>query len=115
MFFKRLFGSVISFLMPGNIGRIFSFLGEKWKGEDFGGRCLILIFFSPSLCALAALLLYIAHVVVFKLPAILLTLIGLVFLFALFWSGAIFLYEKMRGPMTTRSHDNTWNDKGFHP
>lgn len=103
-FLRRLFGTVLGFLAPGNLRRILGTLADNWRSTDVTGKFLIALLFSPSLFVLCWLLFEIAYVVVFTLPGIVIKIVALVFLFGIFWTGAMWVYEKMRGPS---SHDDT--------
>jgi hypothetical protein len=64
---------------------------------------LIILFFTPSLAVLLWLLFEIAYFVVFELPLLVIKIIAKIFLFCIFWSAAVFFYEKLHGVMTEKT------------
>lgn len=62
----------------------------------------MLLLFAPSVIVLFWMLGYIAYIVVFTLPGIVMTIIAQVFLFGIFWAGAVYIYEKMNGTVAEK-------------
>lgn len=102
-FLGKIFGAVAEFLSPGNFKRIVLQLKDYWDRSDVSGRMLLMLFFAPAIVVLFWMLGYIAYIVVFTLPGIVLTIIAQAFLFGIFWSGAVYFYEKLRSPVADKA------------
>lgn len=102
-FFSKLYTVVTNFLTISNIKKILLKLKWYWQSADVPGKMLIILFFTPSLAVLLWLLFEIAYFVVFELPLLVIKIIAKIFLFCIFWSAAVFFYEKLHGVMTEKT------------
>lgn len=101
-FLVKIFGTVVGFLSFGNIKKILLQLRAYWNNVDITGKLIMLLLFAPSVIVLFWMLGYIAYIVVFTLPGIVMTIIAQVFLFGIFWAGAVYIYEKMNGTVAEK-------------
>jgi len=96
---QHFFSKFISFFMGliaiSNIKRILHKLKGYWHDADVPGKMLIIVFFAPSIAVLFWLLAEIAYFVVFTLPGVVIKILALVILFCIFWSAAVYFYEKL--------------------
>jgi len=104
-FLYKLYSVFRDFLSVSNIKKILMKLKSYWQSADIPGKLLIMVFFTPSLFVLFWLLFEIAYFVVFTLPGIVIRVIALVFLFGIFWSAAVYFYEKFHGVMSQNTID----------
>ena len=104
-FLSKLYTLITNFLTISNIKKILLKLKRYWENADVPGKMLIILFFTPSLAVLLWLLAEIAYLVVFELPLIVIKIIAKIFLFCLFWSAAVFFYEKLHGVMSEKTVD----------
>ena len=102
-FLFKLYSIFVDFISVSNIKRILLKLKGYWQVADVSGRMLIMVFFAPSLLVLFWLLAEIAYLVVFELPLIIIKIIAKVFLFCIFWSAAVYFYEKLYCIMSEKS------------
>jgi glucan phosphoethanolaminetransferase (alkaline phosphatase superfamily) len=97
--------ALMGFISISNIKKILIKLKGYWQSADVPGKMLIIVFFAPSLIVLFWLLTEIALFVVFTLPGIIIKIIALVILFCIFWSAAVYFYEKIYGMMSEKVID----------
>lgn len=105
LFLSRLFSFFMSLLSISNIKRILHKLKDYWNIADIPGKMLIMVFFTPSMVVLFWLLTEIAYFVVFTLPGIVIKIVALVFLFCIFWSAAVYSYEKLYRVLSDKTVD----------
>lgn len=103
-FFAKIFGMIMEFLSPGNIKKIILQLKGYWNNVDITGKLIMMMLFAPSVIVLVWMLGYIAYIIVFTLPGIVLTIVAQVFLFGIFWSAAVYFYEKMHGSVSNKGN-----------
>jgi predicted membrane protein len=77
-----------------------------WQRADIPGKMLIMLFFAPSLFVLIWLLSEIAYIIVFELPLFIIKVFAKIFLFCVFWSAAVYFYEKLHSIMTNKTTDD---------
>ena len=104
-FFSKLYWLFKDLISVSQLKRILQRLKKYWLIADVSGKILIIIFFAPSLFVLFWLLIEIAYVIVFTLPGIVIKIISLTFLFCIFWSAAVYFYEKLHGMMSDKTED----------
>jgi len=104
-FFSKLYAFFWGILSISNIKRILIKLKGYWLNADVPGKMLIMVFFAPSLFVLFWLLGEIAYLIVFTLPGIIIKIIALIILFCIFWSAAVYFYEKIYGMMSEKVVD----------
>jgi len=110
-FLSKLYSAFKSFISISQLKRILLKLKGYWLTADVPGKMLIMVFFAPSLLVLFWLLAEIAYVIVFTLPGIVIKIIALTLLFCVFWSAAVYFYEKLHGMMSEKTVDaeNTYS------
>jgi hypothetical protein len=94
-----------------NIKRILLKLKEYWRNADLPGKMIILVFFAPSMCVLLWLLSEITYLVVFELPLLVIKIAAKILLFCIFWSAAVYFYEKLYCMMSERTVDAEETDE----
>jgi|GEM_PF-4103596 len=104
-FFYKLYLFFIEFLSISRLRKILQKLKGYWQSADIPGKMLIMIFFTPSLIVLFWLLSEIAYLIVFELPLFVIKIFAKIFLFCIFWSGAVYFYEKLYNVMTDKTVD----------
>jgi UPF0716 family protein affecting phage T7 exclusion len=104
-FLSKLYSIFKDFISVSHIKKILLKLKSYWMVADVPGKLFIMVFFAPSLFVLFWLLIEIAYFVVFTLPGIVIKIVALILLFCVFWSGAIYLYEKLRNVMSKETID----------
>jgi len=102
-FLLKLYSAFADFISISNIKKILLKLKVYWQSADVPGKMLIVVFFTPSLFVLLWLLFEIAYFVVFTLPGIVIKLIAQILLFGVFWTAAVYFYEKLRGVMSEKT------------
>ena len=102
-FLYKLYIAFADFISVSNIKKILLKLKGYWQSADTSGKMLIMVFFTPSLFVLFWLLFEIAYFVVFTLPGIVIKFLALILLFGVFWSAAVYFYEKLRGVMSEKN------------
>ena len=110
-FLFKLYSIFADFISISNIKKILMKLKGYWQGADVPGKMLIMVFFAPSLFVLLWLLAEIAYVIVFTLPGIVIKIIALILLFCVFWSAAVYFYEKLHGVMSEKTINAEQTDK----
>jgi hypothetical protein len=101
----------MDFISISRLKKILLKLRGYWQNTDITGKFLIIVFFTPSLLVLLWLLAEIAYIVVFELPLIVLKILAKIFLFCIFWSAAIYFFEKLHIMNTDKTVDAE-NTKG---
>ena len=104
-FISKLYLIFKDFISVSHIKKILMKLKSYWAAADVPGKMLIMVFFAPSLFVLFWLLIEIAYFVVFTLPGIVIKIAALIFLFCVFWGGAVYLYEKLYSAMSKETVD----------
>ena len=104
-FLSKLYSIFTDFISVSHIKKILLKLKGYWLVADVPGKLLIMVFFAPSLFVLFWLLIEIAYFVVFTLPGIVIKIAALIFLFCVFWGGAVYLYEKLYSAMSKETVD----------
>ena len=105
LFLSKLYLAFADFISVSNIKKILLKLKDYWQSADIRGKMLIMVFFTPSLFVLFWLLFEVAYFVVFTLPGIVIKLMALILLFGIFWSAAVYFYEKLHGMMSEKTVD----------
>ena len=91
--------TLLSFLWPGNIlSSVRTFL-RLLNMSNFGDKVLLCVLFAPAFSVLGYVLLYIVWLLIFTLPSLILRIFGSFIAFTFLWYGAVWVYEKLRGPL----------------
>jgi hypothetical protein len=104
-FLSKFYSFFMGFLAFSNIKKILLKLKWYWQRADVSGKMLIVLFFAPSMAVLFWMLTEIAYVIVFTLPGIVIRIIAQILLFCIFWSAAVFFYEKFYCVMSEKTVD----------
>ena len=106
-FFSKFYLFIMEFLSISRLRKILQKLKGYWQSADIPGKMLIMIFFTPSLLVLFWLLSEIAYIIVFELPLFVIKVLAKIFLFCIFWSAAVYFYEKLYNIMKTVDVEHT--------
>ena len=104
-FFSKIYSFFVGFITISNIKRILQKLKWYWQRADVPGKMLLILFFTPSLAVLFWMLAEIAFLIVFTLPGIVIRIIAQTILFCVFWSAAVYFYEKIHSMMADKTVD----------
>ncbi|MCL2147110.1 MAG: hypothetical protein FWH52_04815 [Synergistaceae bacterium] len=104
-FFSKFYLFLMDLLSISRLRKILQKLKGYWQSADIPGKMLIMVFFTPSLIVLIWLLSEIVYIIVFELPLFLIRVFAKIFLFCIFWSAAVYFYEKLYNMMMDKTVD----------